>query len=228
MNVLIVDEDENFCLKVKDLFVKISNDVSFYSFSSYKKIPKEKLNNIDVIMVDISTFNDDLEIVKLDFPNSNIIALANDTKSLGNIINMPYLDRVFKKPIDFSFLFYYFCKKFNIDFNKENSFFDERKLVNELTENGFSISYKGTFYLAKAILYSKKLKKDKVIDIYNKMGEDENVEPNIINWSINNAINKALEYDRTSKLEKFFNISDGRKPTAKFIINFFVHNYNLA
>ncbi len=152
----------------------------------------------------------------------NIIALSEIPETVKSYINYPYFQRIFQKPISFSALTNYLSIQNGIE-----TLEDSKKAILEiLSDLGFNLNHSGTMYLIEGIAIAIRYKIKKLSEIYTLLAYNHNVDPKIIGWSINNAINKAIKSCNEDKLQNFFKIYDNRKLTAKYIISYFL-NYNI-
>ena len=226
MNVLVVDSDKSFCKSMKRVLSKIDsvNNINcFYSIEKISNLVMEDVINYDISFVDLKTAGEKFDNINQIFPKSKIIAFSESSKEISKYINKSYVDRFFKKPVDIVSVLGYLKGRFgikdiNCDLNKE-------AIIDELTDIGFSICHQGTLYLADAIYMMMECPSKKAVDLYEKIGMEHNMTSNQVLWSINNALNKAVQADKTNKMSDYFCFTDGRRPSAKYIMKFFVNQY---
>lgn len=222
MNVLIVDKDKNFA-KVMSKKLKTDKNVlkiNYYSnFENSYSTLQEKSEVYSLGIIDLDT------VQTFDFlmnDNTKYVVYSSNNRTLNKYINNPSIQRVFHKPFNLSCFFKYLSKYCGI---LENDKFEKEKTLDILLKIGFSRSWQGTTYLAEAIdlAISGKTKSPK--DLYNILAKKYDTNSSKIFWSINNSINRMVNSDYLNKHQEFFEIYDGRKPTPKFIVDFFVAKY---
>jgi len=218
MNVLIVDKDKNFGHAMSKLLKKDQTvtDVSYCCDVSktYEKL-KDPTEYYSLGIIDLDTINN------TDFfydDKTKYIVYSSDAKIIKKHINNPLIQRVFQKPINISIFSKYLNNYCGI--LKDNK--DNETIVEKLIRFGFSRSWIGTSYLSEAIElaisgFSKSPK-----EIYEKLAEIHNTTSNKIFWAINNSINNMVKTDFKENYLDYFEIYDGRKPTPKFIIEYFI------
>lgn len=225
MDIVLVDKDVDFCNNLSNFF-KNTGDINIIEFfnsgSDAINFIEKKKKSYDLIMLDLSTPEVNVPKIIEILPNScNIIALSDKNKSIKEYINFPYFQRVFQKPISCSAITNYICIQNGIET------FDSirKKVLTVLTSAGFNINHDGTSFLADGVVFSLKNKISKLAEIYTFVAFKHNTSPQIITWSINNAINKTIKMADFTKLSDVLKITQSQRLTAKYIISFF-KNYS--
>lgn len=226
MNIVMIDNDYDFC----DNFTKYlkscgeMNVVKVFN-NCYDAVNYIEKNNklLELVMIDLEVPNIDINNITTAISKGcNIIALSEIPETVKSYINYPYFQRIFQKPISFSALTNYLSIQNGIE-----TLEDSKKAILEiLSDLGFNLNHSGTMYLIEGIAIAIRYKIKKLSEIYTLLAYNHNVDPKIIGWSINNAINKAIKSCNEDKLQNFFKIYDNRKLTAKYIISYFL-NYNI-
>lgn len=226
MNIIIIDNDNNFCDNLSKYFksngelgdIKIfnnSNEATDYIIKNNK--------TLELILVDLEITNINIPyLVDIISNKCNIIALSENPNTLRKYINYPYFQRIFEKPIAYSTILNYLHLQNGVE-TLENL---KKNVLKNLSKIGFALNHAGTSYLAEATAISMRTKIKKLADIYTLIAYNHNCDPKIIGWSINNAINKAVKSSTENELQDFFKINDNRKLTAKYIVNYFLSYSN--
>ncbi len=220
MNVLIVEKDSNFGGVLKEEISKSSVVKLVDLFSSLEFL--SKIQN-EVTKYDISIINIDLlsnEIEQVSKISKSIVAITSNSKTFNKHVNSSLFQRVFKMPIDISDFIVYLNKQFGL-YKKNPKHVNDTNILFKLSELGFNISHSGTRYLVDSIKISISSNIDKTKIIYEELSKKYMVKASVITWAIYNSVDCAYSNDYDGKMERFFRIYDGRKPTPKYIIEFF-------
>ena len=114
---------------------------------------------------------------------------------------------------------FHYILKYNSQLIEEGT----RLIISQiLTELGFNSNHSGTNFILEGSLFARKNKISKLSEIYSFLAYNFHTEPRLINWSVNNAINHVMKTGNETKIQTFFKITDNRRITAKFIINYFM------
>lgn len=223
MDIIIVDKDPAFSITLTQ-YIRGAGDFNILqTFSTYSDIlnfMKDKRNVYELIILDLELPNLDITEFLSSLPKGcNIIALTSNKDSFFELINFPYFQRIFLKPLPFSNLLTYLSIQCGIEtFENLKNF-----MVQSLAELGFNLNHSGTQYIIEGTIIASKNNIKKLSEIYTLLAYKHSEDPKIIGWSINNAINRAIKHCDERTLYGFFKIYDNRKLSAKYIISFFIN-----
>ncbi len=218
MNVLIVDKDKRFVSAVTKAIKKDSNIRQIKIYNDEKTLShtlKENDNDYTLGLIDLDT------ITTSDFINNEktkYIVYSSNSKKIKKYINNPFIQRVFQKPINLINLTKYLNNYCNVltEIPKENN------ILKILSSIGFNTTNKGTQYLCLAIEYALEGISSSPKELCKIIGEKNSATSDQILWAINNSINAMMRNNYRKTYFDFFKIYDERKPTPKYIINYFV------
>ena len=228
MNVLIVEKENSFCNVITKELLKRKSIERVSAFNT-----KEELNNCYHLNENDSQIFE-LGIVDLDFIETdcldfckkysihNLIGLSANTKTINKFINCSNILRIFKKPLNINDVLSYLDRQYKMTNNEQN----QKGLINRLSDLGFNVSHAGTLFLVESINYAIESHVSKTQDIYSVIANKNDTKESVVKWAIYNCINYAYNGDYDKRLEKFLKIYDGRKPTPKYIIEYFVNFAN--
>ena len=226
MNVLIVEKDENFCNVISSELIK-RKKIDFVNVINSKEEMETQgfqLNDSDSKKYEFAII--DLDFVETDcmsfcnrYSISNLIGISSNTKTINKHINNSNVLRIFKKPLNINDLMVFLDKQYHLTYNSNKKY----GLINKLSDLGFNISHSGTQFLADSIKCAIDYNVSKTQDIYSIVANKNNIKDSVVKWAIYNCITSAYNGDYDKRLEHFLKIYDGRKPTPKYIIEFFVN-----
>lgn len=222
MNIIIIDKNNQQRANLEN-YIRSNTFLCITELFDNIKAANNYLRKRDkfIELVIINLELPDLDIVALHdlLPkNCNIIGICERKKTLDKYINISYIQRVFVNPVSLSTLINYI----NIQNNLETLETARKNKLRMLYDIGFNINHSGTQYLVEAILFSMRNNVKKLSDIYTLVAYNHNIDPRIIGWSINNAINKTLKTADILVLQEFFKVKDSTKLSAKYIVNFLI------
>jgi len=225
MDIIIVDKNNSF-LTTLTQYIRSSGDFNVLkTFSGYSEtiaFMHNKSNIYELVILDLELPKLEMSEFLASLPKGcNVIALTSNKESLFELINFPYFQRIFLKPMPLSNLLSYISIQSGIE-TFENL---KKFMVQSLSELGFNLNHSGTQYLIEATILASKNNIRKLSEIYTLLAYKNSEDPKIIGWSINNAINRAIKRCDEKTLYNFFKIYDNRKLSAKYIISFFA-NYS--
>ena len=218
MNVLIVCNDFNFCSCLKENFSKSKIIKNIFITNNFD-VSSNTENYYDIIVLQITEDEDNIKQILSLNKNASIIGLTSNNKSFLKYLSSPDFLRIYKMPINIIEFLNYIQKQFNIF--EESAIKDKNEITENLVSIGFNISHSGTIYLAESIEFALSHGNYQTKSIYEEVGKKHNISAKVIYWAIVNCINSAYKSLNEAKMEDFFKISDKRKPTPKFIIDFF-------
>ncbi|MBR3280505.1 MAG: hypothetical protein IKI57_01485 [Clostridia bacterium] len=231
MNVLIVEEDLKFAHLLTSEFkksskvksVSIVKSIDDLYLSNYKESNDLKVNENSIIY-DLSIINIDLlkdNINDLCLLNSkDYIGYSSNNKNINKYINSSSFLRILKMPISIKEFVSYLNNQYSL-FNSSSTNDNECDYLNRLSQLGFNIAHCGTHYLAEGINIAKNIKYHTINELYDELSKRYKTNAESIKWSIYNSVNWAYNADFDKKMDRYFKIYDGRKPTPKFIIDYF-------
>ncbi len=218
MNVLIVDKDKAFTKSISKI---LKNDKGISKIYIYENetISQTKLtesqSNYELSIIDLDSINQDNFFLN---DHSKYIVYSSNSKTIKKYINNPQIQRIFQKPINLQNFTKYlnnYCNLLHEDTQKGN-------IYDSLISLGFSTQSIGTTLLADSIKTAKQNCYINLKEIFSIVAKKNNTTSQKVLWSINNAINGMLISNYRKTYIDYFKIYDGRKPTPKFIIDFFV------
>ena len=227
MNVLIVDQDKNFSSAMNHFLSESKNLFSIDIYNdkeNFNKLLLDDSSSYDISFLDVDLIGNDIASIHNKYPNCKIIGLTSNNKSLFKNINKPVFQRIFRKPVDVSDISSYLKIQNKIKFNRKTTIDSSKAALRKLSELGFNVSLNGTIYLSECISIAIQKKLLKLKEIYNEYSKISQIDSNLINWSINYAVDQANNDFKNEKLTNFFGTYDYRKVTAKLIIDYFVNN----
>ncbi len=219
MNVLMVSCNQNFCLCLKESLSKSPKIKQFYIYNCLDVINDEKysISSDYLIFIDLDFKYDDV-LSFINSCNSNkILGFTSNNKSFLKYLNSPNFLRIYKLPIKIDEIIAYINKQFDI-FDSLNKPY---QITSKLCDLGFNISHCGTVYLIESINVALSKSEYSVKNVYEEVAKKHKTSAKVISWAVLNAINSAYKSMNEEKMESFFKIYDKRKPTPKFIIDFF-------
>ena len=232
MNVLIVEEDLKFANLLSAEFKK-SSKISCVSIvksiddlylsdneSSNDSIVKENTIMYDLSIINIDLLKDNINNICL-LNSKDYIGYSSNNKNINKYINSSNFLRVLKMPISIKDFVSYLNNQYKL-FGELNEIDKDDNYLNRLSLLGFNVSHCGTHYLAEGINIAKKCKYHSIKELYDELSKKYFITADSIKWSIYNSVNWAYNSDLGKKMEKYFKIYDGRKPTPKYIIDYFV------
>jgi chemotaxis response regulator CheB len=103
MNILMIDEDNNFC---EDLSKYLKNNgdmtvinVTDNTFDAVKNM-KDYNKILELVLLDLENINVNVDYILDNVPkNCNVIAFFETIETAKKHINNPYFQRIFQKPI---------------------------------------------------------------------------------------------------------------------------------
>jgi len=219
MNVLVVDKSNEFANRLNDFLNESSRNSTVIYYENYSNFTlSEKRNTFDLSFVSLDSCS--LNEISLISKFSDVIGISQNYKSTRKYINNPIFKRIFQKPIDLVAIIKYldnYCESGFIDKNLSVSILD---LLGKI---GFTINNNGTIYLAECIVEAKKNYFLKLVDVAEHVAKMNNTTTNNVIWAIRNSINRTINIIGEEKLEKYFKLYDGRRPTPKFLIDYFAN-----
>ena len=222
MNIIMIDNDNNFCDNLIKYFRSNGELGSINVFNDGVEATDYAIKNskmLELVLIDLEVPNMDIPYLVDNISNQcNIIAFSDNPSTLKKYINYPYFQRIFEKPIAYSTILNYLHLQNGVE-PLENL---KKNVLKSLSKIGFALNHAGTSYLAEATAISMRTKIKKLSDVYTLIAYNHNCDPKIIGWSINNAINKAVKSSVENQLQDFFKMNDNRKLTAKYIVNYFL------
>ena len=223
MNVLIVGNDSVFVKALYDGLSKSSKiqNVKIADCSDTNYIIDSQNTIYDLMVLD---FDFATKIIKngiLWGIAKDYIVLCSTYKKIENYYNNSNVIRVYKMPVEAKEILQFLNKIYNLFPIQNKSNLTNNNILLKLAELGFNISHVGTSYLADCINYKTSNEVCKTKSIYEEVAKKYYKDPNTINWAIYNCVESAYNNDSDNKLSKFFKLYDGRKPTPKYIIDFF-------
>ena len=234
MNVLIVENDLKFANLLSSEFkksdkvsnvtiVKSIDDLYVTKDDGYSELAvKEDITCYDLTIANIDLMKntiDDLYYVG----SKDYIGLSSNNKIITKYINSSNFTRVLKMPICIKDFVSYLNNQFHL-FDENIEKIDDFNLVSKLSFLGFNVSHSGTHYLAEAIKLALNKNYHNISKLYEDLSSMFYTTTSSIKWAIYNSVNWAYNGDFEKKMDKFFKIYDGRKPTPKYIIDYFVTN----
>ena len=227
MNVLIVDKDCSFTKCFESELLRCESIKKVYIYTDLSFLESFKFR-VDLAFINLEFIDSNLDFLLSKIKTKNIIGLTSSSKLISKYINFPQIQKIFKFPVDIRDIIRYLnfqydiVSKFNLrNYNKDN-------LITALSNIGFNVSHSGTIYLAEGIMISKGDGHIKAESLYKKIAKEYKVNESLVKWSIYNSVNYAYCPKNENRINKFFGIYDGRKPTPKYIIDFFAKNVNLC
>lgn len=223
MNILILDDDFSFSNSLKIELLKskkIENVDSFDTFPDFINSPKAS-SSYDVIFLDVDFMQNNLDSFFNIVGKTEIIALSKNFKFISKNINSSVFQRIFKKPILITDLISYLNKHYKLYVKFSKAILTKSSIFGKLSELGFNPGHLGTDYLAQSIWLALNDEIKKTKEIYKIVAENNYKTVTSVNWAMYNCIDYAYGKDKEGKINTFFKIYDGRKPTPKFIINYF-------
>lgn len=227
MKVLIVDQDKSFTMAMSNVLADSKSICSVDVYNEkeeFEQILKEDNVSYDLSFVDVDLIGNGIVEVFKKSPNCKIIGLTSNNKNLNKIINKPIFQRIFHKPVDINDISNYLKLQNKIKFANRHIIDSKMSALAILAELGFNVSHNGTLYLAESICTAISKKINRLNAIYKEVSKDICVNSDLINWSINYAVEQANNGKNYDNLCKFFHIHDFRKVTAKVIIDYFRNN----
>lgn len=227
IKVLIADNDDE---QIKTLSKFLTNEKNIEILDIAKNeistLNSYILNKPDVLIINIKLnvqyLLEVLERLKINTNKCNVIlTTVETTDSLPPISDRIYT--LYTTPYDlYSLLFS--IQQIYINNKKAKPNF-ETMCENILLKLGFNLFNVGTIYLIKTItlIIENNLYEENVCDIYKKIAIKENLPPQQVKWKINNSINSMYRVTNKKVLKETFDIYDGRKPTAKYIISLVIY-----
>ena len=151
---------------------------------------------------------------------SNLIGISPNPKVTRKYINNPLFQRIFQHPLDVVSIIKYLDTFYEPGLINKNV---NINVLNLLAKVGFTVNNNGTLYLAECIVESKKNYYIKLKEVAELVAKRNNTTAQNVIWAIRNAINRTvflLGEDRTSKC---FRLYDGRRPTPKYLIDYYAN-----
>ncbi|MBQ9313436.1 MAG: hypothetical protein IJ220_00280 [Clostridia bacterium] len=179
-----------------------------------------KVSEIDCVIADLSAYDlKEFNILKTTIENITLLIICDSNLIVqeGNCMERAY--KKFSKPINYEEILY--CIE-EISFKTKEVSNKNQQISNILLNLGFDISNIGTRYLIEAITCSidnSKLKNLKAIYLY--IANKYSIDYLSIKWAIQNSLNKFNNTIDEKIIQEFFGITDNRRLTPKYIINFF-------
>ena len=232
MNILILSDDMSFSNSLKNLSVFSKINDSFKSIKSVKKLKmalfsKNEISKNDIIFLDLDFLKEDMESIIIDLETYHselkIIAFTFYDQIILKNINKSIFKRVFKKDEDYSEVIKYLSSQFNLKINISDSSINKYETLNFLHKIGFSYNHIGTKYILDSIYVARENNYYKLKQIYECVSNTNNVPNKVVSWNVNYAIEQAIKNVTEKGMQRYLNIRDNRKPTAKSII-FYVVN----
>ncbi len=223
MNVLIVEKDKRFGNWLCNTLQK-SDEVKLikcvFSVDDFKKLDNT-YENYELCFFDVDSFKQYLDNLKDLFNIDYLIGFSENNRAFSKYINSSVFERIFKKPFDVIDLISYLNKRFDL-FKNNFDISCDKDILETLSKVGFNVSHNGTLYLAETIKVASTKKYTKMKVLYENVSKTFKTRACNVDWAITNSVESAYSNDRNGKMERFFKIYDGRKPTPKFIIEYFV------
>lgn len=173
--------------------------------------------------MDLSTHDlEIMKILKVCIENIPLIIICEDDLIIkeNDIINKVY--KKFLKPINYKEI----MKKLNeISVNKKAVSATKMTVTKILLNLGFNINSIGTKYLIESIVFFKEDTKLKNLkETYLCVAHKYLTNYMAVKWAVENSINKFNCSVNEKEIQQFFKITDNRKLTPKYVINFFKYN----
>ena len=210
MNIIIIDKESSFTTTLSQY---ISNCGEFHvlktftSFNDVSNFMDNKRNIYELAILDLELPNLNLDKFIVNLPKGcKIIATTSFKEKIIDLINYPYFQKIFLKPIPFSNFLTYISVQNGIE-TYENV---KKFMIQSLSQLGFNLNHAGTSYIIEGTILAMRSNIKKLSDIYTLLGYKCSEDPKIINWSVNNAINKAIKVCDEKNIQNFFKIYDKR------------------
>lgn len=226
VNLLIVDDDLNFCKNITNVLTKNKNvricKICTNGLEALNVLNKE---DIDIIILDIimPTCNgidvlNALSSQKNSKYNNSIIVISGEFSFFQQLVNNPFVyDYILKGSSNDKVL-----KQVNKLIENKDISLQRAKIANELKKIGYDINYKGTIYLIDAIfqmyLYKENFIDNLQKDIYPIISKMYNKSVHNIKCNITNATELMYYKCDINTLKEYFNFYDDTKPTVKTVI----------
>lgn len=233
INLLIADNNKEFCLKlfkiIKDDFsqvnIYIANDTEEVMCMIKRNKPKLIFWNLKMPDCDCQKI---IESIKINnYYPTYILTLQNFSSLLPLLKNSKALYYI-NKELNFLETKEKIISIINLCLQdeKETLIVKEKKeyILNELKKLGFNFTNIGTKYLLDSILEIIKDKnklKNLEKNVYNKIAKENNISVENVKWNIKSSINSMWKYGDENYILQYLKLNNGYKPTAKIIIEFF-------
>ena len=228
-NLLIIEEDLKFALKISNYISKHFHNIRICSISTTEKEAQDMINSnisdfiildLDLIKISINVILASLRATKKDYSKS-LITIKNNDLVPPIIVNSIYFSSHYNR----KFEIYKLRSLVQNLLNKKNESLEE-KIYNELHKINFNFNYIGTKYLVDCISICRTLVNN--ISEINTINLKTNVFPiiakkykttiNCVKTNINRATTNMYYDCNEQYLNEYFNNYSDSKPTLKILI----------
>ena len=219
MNVLVVDRTSDFSNMLKEFLLESSaNNKVCYSNNLINFALSEKKEDFDLVFVSLDCVsNQDISYFS---KFSKLIGISPNSKTTRKYLNDPNLQRIFQRPLDLIAIIKYLDIYCELNLSHKNL---NMCVLDVLSKVGFSINHNGTIYLAECIVESKRNYFVRLIDLASIIAKKNNTTTQNVIWAIRNSIKRTMCILGEAKAEKSFKLYDGRRPTPKYLIEFYAN-----
>ena len=219
MNVLVVDRTSDFSNMFKEFLLESSADNKVcYSNNLIDFALSEKKEDFDLVFVSLDCVsNQDISYFS---KFSKLIGISPNSKTTRKYLNDPNLQRIFQRPLDLIAIIKYLDIYCELNLSHKNL---NMCVLDVLSKVGFSINHNGTIYLAECIVESKRNYFVRLIDLASIIAKKNNTTTQNVIWAIRNSIKRTMCILGEAKAEKSFKLYDGRRPTPKYLIEFYAN-----
>ena len=219
MNVLVVDRTSDFSNMLKEFLLESSLDNNVcYSNNLIDFALSENKDTFDLVFVSLDCVsNQDISYFS---KFSKLIGLSPNSKTTRKFFNDPSFQRIFQRPLDLIAIIKYLDNYCELNLSHKNL---NMCVLDVLSKVGFSINHNGTIYLAECIVESKRNYFIRLVDLANIIAKKNNTTAQNVIWAIRNSIKRTMIILGEAKAEKSFKLYDGRRPTPKYLIEFYAN-----
>ncbi len=225
VNVVIADDNKEFCIALVNYVMKYNNDIRIADIVTDGNKAINTINEIrpEIILLDIKMpYFSGIEVMKkiklINNYQPKFIFLSGDVSGIMelNKLNEEYM--LIEKNTSYEQILIILNEIVN-ELNVENKKREIEDMLNLLNISRTSLGYK---YLAQAIymILSEGLDVDNLENgLYKKVADNYEVSVLNIKWNIQKAVNSMWRYSDEKGICELLGIKDNRKPTPKLIIS---------
>ena len=219
MNVLVVDESKNFADLLSDFLSESSKECSVNycdTLSLFNLSDSDEKYDVIFVSLDNISSRDAYYLSEL----SNLIGISPNPQVTRKFINNPLFQRIFQHPIDVVSIIKYLDNFYGPGLIHKNI---NINVLNTLSKVGFTVNNNGTLYLAECIVEAKRNYYLKLKEVAELVAKKNNTTAQNVIWAMQNAINRTVCILGEDKIAKCFRLYDGRRPTPKYLIDYYAN-----